>query len=240
MLELQNLSKKYRDNDVIVNISTVFNTGITAILGANGVGKSTLLNMIATSLDLDSGQILYNKKNIQKEIAEYRNRLGFVPQSPPYYPFYTGHQFLEYICLLKQIPNQLIKSEISRVLGIVRMTEHAKKKIKNYSGGMKQRISIAQALLGDPEILILDEPTVGLDPKERMIFIEYIKEASVTKTILFSTHVVSDIEEISNNILLLKGSSILYKGTVSEIIDEHKKKFPDTKTLSDIFLHIYD
>lgn len=240
MLELRNVNKKYRDHPVIVNVSTVFDTGITSILGANGVGKSTLLNIIATSLDYDSGQILYKNHNVHKSIAAYRNRLGYVPQSPPSYPFYTGHEFLEYICLLKQIPAKHIPGEIERVLGVVRMTEYAKKKIKTYSGGMKQRLSIAQALLGDPEILVLDEPTVGLDPKERMIFLEYIKEASSSKTILFSTHVVSDVEDISNKIVLLKDGSILYEGAVHEIIDEHQRRFPETKTLSEIFLHLYD
>lgn len=240
MLEIKNLTKKYRDNPVLVNVSTVFDVGITSILGANGMGKSTLLNIIATSLDSDSGQILYNNTDINRSLAEYRKSLGFVPQTPPYYPFYTGYEFLEYIGLLKQISVKHIKNEIMRVLGIVRMTEYAKKKIKNYSGGMKQRISIAQALLGDPEILILDEPTVGLDPKERMIFLEYIKEASSSKTILFSTHIVSDVEELSNKMMLLKDCSIIYEGTVPEIIEKHNKKFPNTKSLSEIFLQIYD
>ncbi len=240
MLEIKNLTKKYRDNHVIVNLSTIFDIGITSILGANGIGKSTLLNIIATSLDYDNGQILYNNNDINISISEYRKSLGFVPQSPPYYPFYTGYEFLEYICLLKQIPVKHIQSEIERVISIVRMTEYAKKKIKAYSGGMKQRISIAQALLGNPEILILDEPTVGLDPKERMLFLEYIREVSSTKVILFSTHVVSDVEDISNKILLLKDRSIIYEGTVPEIIEEHNKKFPKVNNLSEVFLNIYD
>lgn len=235
-----NLSKKYKKNVVFSDLSVEFTNGITALLGPNGVGKTTLINMMATILPYEKGTIYWNDTNIMENEKKYRGVLGYVPQNPPSYMSFTAYQFLEYISLLKEIPYEMISTEIDRVLEIVRLSKNINDKIKSFSGGMRQRLAIAQAFLGDPDILIFDEPTVGLDPKERVLFKNHIRSLASEKVIILSTHIVSDIEEIADHIIMLKNGKIFLSGAEEEIINQYKESNPSIQSIDDIFMEIYD
>ncbi len=237
-LEIKNLEKKYKKNMVFNEIDFKFEQGITVLLGANGTGKSTLMNILATSLDMDKGDIYFDNVNAKENIKDYRSKIGFVPQNPPNYPCFKVWEFLEYIALLKEIPQNETPFEIDKVLDIVRLKEVKNKKIKQLSGGMKQRLAISSAFLGDPNIIILDEPTVGLDPKERLILKEYLKSISKEKIIILSTHIISDTENLADYIFMLNNGKVMLKGTIDEVIN--KVHDQNISSLDDIFLNMYD
>lgn len=216
-LELENIVKKYGDKTALGGVSLTLGQGIYGLLGPNGAGKSTMMNVITGNLRPDEGVVKANGVNIRSLGRKYRGILGYAPQQQGLYDSFSGKRFLAYMATLKEIPRSRQKSEIDRVLNYVNLTEAAKKPIGAYSGGMKQRILIAQAILGDPKIVILDEPTAGLDPKERVRIREKIKEISADKIILVSTHVVSDIQSIADEIILLKSGEIADRGMVSEL-----------------------
>ncbi len=237
-LKIQDLHKSYKKQKVFEGENFCFKNGITVLIGANGMGKSTLINILSTALTKDSGDISLDGKDISLNLQEYRGNLGFVPQNPPNYPQFTAYEYLEYISLLKNIEKKDICQEIERVLSVVRLRDIKEKRMKQLSGGMRQRLGIAQALLGNPKVLIFDEPTVGLDPKERLIFKNYLKNIARDKIIIVSTHIISDTENLADYVYMLKSGKVMFQGTIKEILNQVEDK--GIETLDDIFLKIYD
>lgn len=235
MLELQNITKRYGNRRALDHISLTLENGIYGLLGPNGAGKSTLMNIITGNLNPSSGKVLWNGKNIRDMGADYRSLLGYAPQQQGLYDTFTGIRFLSYMAALKGISKKEQKGEIQRVLDYVNLTEKACQPIGSYSGGMKQRILVAQAILGDPHLIILDEPTAGLDPKERVRIRENIRNISGDKVILVSTHVVSDIESIAKEIILLREGKIVDQDTVSRLC----KNYGNVKNLEQVYLQVF-
>jgi len=225
-LEIKNLSKTYVKGKPksLDNLSTEFTSGVYGILGPNGAGKSTLMNIIADNIKADSGEVLYNGENIIKLGKDFRNILGYMPQQQGIYKSFTGRRFLWYMASLKGIPKKDAKERIENVLNLVNLKDHADKKLGAYSGGMKQRILIAQALLNDPEVLLLDEPTAGLDPMERIRIRNFISEIAINKIVIITTHIVSDIQYISKEILLMNKGKLLLKDNPDTIVESMQGK----------------
>ncbi len=226
-LELKSLKKTYGTVQALKGVNYTFESGIYGILGANGAGKSTMINLITDNVDRDKengGQILYNGKEILDMGKHFRKLIGYMPQQQGFYEDFSPRAFLKYMAQIKGIhkendKGQTVKQQIDELLEIVNLTAVANRKIGQFSGGMKQRVLLAQALLGNPQILILDEPTAGLDPKERIGIRNYIAKLSKDKIILFATHVVSDIECIADRVLLLKKGEIIAEGTPIHLIE---------------------
>jgi ABC-2 type transport system ATP-binding protein len=193
-------------------------------LGANGAGKTTLMRMICGILEPTSGEVFLDGKNILDMGAEYRNVLGYLPQDFGYYPNYTATEFLMYIAALKGMPRDIAKRKARELLEMVGLSGVESKKIRTFSGGMKQRIGIAQALLNSPNVLILDEPTAGLDPKERVRFRNLLSEYAGDNIVILSTHIVSDIEAIADRVLIMKKGNFVQQGTVPELIEKAQGK----------------
>ena len=243
-LQLEHLSKTYGTVQALKDISYTFKPGIYGILGANGAGKSTMINLITDNVARDKGSaggsILYDGQDILKLGSRFRGIIGYMPQQQGFYEDFSPKAFLRYMAEIKGIKGknekgQTVKEQIDELLEVVNLTGVAYKKIGGFSGGMKQRVLLAQALLGDPDILILDEPTAGLDPKERIAIRNYIAELSRNKIILFATHVVSDIECIADYVLLLKKGEIIAMGTPVELIEKmHGKVAEITCTLDEV------
>ena len=241
-LQLEHLSKTYGTVQALKDISYTFKPGIYGILGANGAGKSTMINLITDNVARDKagGSILYDGQDILKLGSRFRGIIGYMPQQQGFYEDFSPKAFLRYMAEIKGIKGknekgQTVKEQIDELLEVVNLTGVAYKKIGGFSGGMKQRVLLAQALLGDPDILILDEPTAGLDPKERIAIRNYIAELSRNKIILFATHVVSDIECIADYVLLLKEGEIIAMGTPVELIEKmHGKVAEITCTLDEV------
>ena len=243
-LQLEHLSKTYGTVQALKDISYTFKPGIYGILGANGAGKSTMINLITDNVARDKGSaggsILYDGQDILKLGSRFRGIIGYMPQQQGFYEDFSPKAFLRYMAEIKGIKGknengQTVKEQIDELLEVVNLTGVAYKKIGGFSGGMKQRVLLAQALLGDPDILILDEPTAGLDPKERIAIRNYIAELSRNKIILFETHVVSDIECIADYVLLLKKGEIIAMGTPVELIEKmHGKVAEITCTLDEV------
>lgn len=231
-LEFHNLCKSYGSNTALNNFSATLDNGIYALLGPNGAGKSTLINILAGLIPATSGSITYGEEDTLKMGERFRSLLGFMPQYPGFYPDFTAEQLMLYIAQLKGLKKSKAKAECEKLLGEVNLTDKKDKRIKSFSGGMKQRLGLAQALIGEPAILILDEPTAGLDPKERVRFRNLISRLSSQMTVIFCTHIVSDIETIANEVLLLKSGELIGKGQVSELTDTLKGKVWEI-TLSD-------
>ena len=225
-LEIKNLSKTYVKGKPksLDNLSTEFTGGVYGILGPNGAGKSTLMNIIADNIKADSGEVLYNGENIIELGKDFRNILGYMPQQQGIYKSFTGQRFLWYMASLKGIPKKEAKERIENVLNLVNLKDHADKKLGAYSGGMKQRILIAQALLNDPEVLLLDEPTAGLDPMERIRIRNFISEIAINKIVIITTHIVSDIQYISKEILLMNKGKLLLKDNPDTIVESMQGK----------------
>jgi len=213
-LIIDRVSKLYGRKIAVDRISLRLQKGVYGLLGANGAGKTTLMRLLCGILKTTSGSISYNGIDVSTE--EYRSRLGYLPQDFGYYPDFTGVNFLLYMAALKGLNKSKAKKKVADLLKLVALQEVGKKKIKTYSGGMKQRLGIAQALLGEPEIIILDEPTAGLDPKERVKFRNMIAELGKDNIVLLSTHIVSDIEHIADIILLMKDGQLVYQGAWDE------------------------
>ncbi|MDE6726111.1 MAG: ABC transporter ATP-binding protein [Ruminiclostridium sp.] len=216
-VELDKVMKNYGAKTALNNVSLSFTEGVYGLLGPNGAGKSTMMNLITGNLKPSLGSVSCDGEDIFKLGAAYRSLLGYAPQQQGLYDTFTGRKFLSYMAALKNIPKKEMRAEIDRVLSCVNLTEAAKKPIGSYSGGMKQRILIAQAILGSPKIVVLDEPTAGLDPKERVRIREKIKEISENKIIIVSTHVVLDIQSIADEIVLLKDGEIADINTVKNL-----------------------
>lgn len=220
MLTIDSLTKKYGSFTALDNITLTLDKGVYGILGANGAGKSTFLNLITNNIKRTSGSILYNGTEILTLGAKFRKKVGFTPQLQGMYDDFTAGQFLRYIGALKGMKHREIKSQSAEYLALVGLDSSAHKRLGSFSGGMKQRVLLAAAMLDRPEILILDEPTAGLDPEERIRLRNYIAEISADRTVILATHVVSDIECIAQKVILLKKGRLLRFGTPSELIGE--------------------
>lgn len=212
-LAIKNVSKNYGKVQALSHISLKLEEGVYGLLGPNGAGKSTLIQIITGNLKPSEGNIYFNGKEIQKEDKNYKRILGYAPQSQGLYDMFTAEKFLEYIALLKEMKKAEISRQVAEILETVGLTEARDRKLGGFSGGMKQRILIGQALLGNPKILILDEPTAGLDPKERIRIRNFISRISKDKIVLIATHVVSDIETIAREIILLGKGNLMGQGT---------------------------
>lgn len=225
-LEIRNISKTYKKGAVkaLDNFNVVLTPGVYGLLGPNGAGKSTLMNIITDNLNADSGDVLYDGENIKKLGKNYRSVLGYMPQQQGLYDDFTLNRFLWYMAALKGLKKKEAKKKISQLLETVNLTDAAHKKLGAFSGGMKQRALIAQALLNEPKILILDEPTAGLDPKERIKIRNFISEIAGDKIVLISTHVVSDIESIAKEIVLLKGGQLVSHDACNNLTKEIENK----------------
>ena len=221
-LAIDRLTKQYKNKIAVDRLSFSLTKGVTGLLGANGAGKTTLIRMLCGILVPTSGEITYNGISVSDE--HYRNVLGYLPQEFGYYPEFTGKDFLMYFAALKGFTKKAAEVRVNELLELVGLSQVQKKKIKTYSGGMKQRLGIAQALINRPEVLILDEPTAGLDPKERVRFRNLIDEIGKESIVLLSTHIVSDIEYIANNIMLMKDGELFYAGTAEDLVSSMKEK----------------
>lgn len=210
-LMIDRVSKQYKNKIAVDRINLTLKKGIYGLLGANGAGKTTLMRMICGILTPTSGTITYDGLDVSEE--EYRAILGYLPQDFGYYPNFSGKDFLLYMAALKGLSKASAKKQVDELLELVSLTDVAKKKIKTYSGGMKQRLGIAQALLNNPQILILDEPTAGLDPKERVRFRNLIAELGKDNIVILSTHIVSDIDRIADRILMMNNGKLIFDGT---------------------------
>ena len=216
-LSIDRLTKHYGRKIAVDCVSASFKPGLYGLLGANGAGKTTLMRMLCAVLESTSGEVLLDKKEVTAMGADYRNLLGYLPQEFGYYPSYTAMDFLLYIAALKGIPRNIAKKRVRELLEVVGLESVAGRKLKTFSGGMKQRVGIAQALLNQPKILILDEPTAGLDPKERVHFRNLLADYAEDKIVILSTHIVSDIEAIADKVLLMKKGKFILQGTTPEL-----------------------
>ena len=223
-LIIKNISKEFKDKLSVDNFSVTLNSGIYGLLGPNGSGKTTLMRMLADVSNPSNGDILINGQSKNKLGAKYRDLIGYVPQNIGFYKNFTAEKFLYYVSALKGVNKEIEKSKVDELLKFVNLEKDRRRKIGKFSGGMKQRLGIAQALLNDPKILILDEPTAGLDPNERIRFKNLISQLSKDKVVVFSTHIVSDIEFMANEILVMKEGKLVEKSSVEEILDTVRGK----------------
>ena len=220
-LTIHNISKHYGQKQALNNFSACFSTGIYALLGPNGAGKSTLMNIITRNIRPDSGgAVTWDGVEIARLGTAYLAKLGYMPQQQGLYDNFTPCRFLGYMASLKGLTRREAEPEIHRALELVELTDVAAKRIGGFSGGMRQRLLIAQAILGRPEIVILDEPTAGLDPKQRIHIRRLIQSLAVDKIVIVSTHIVSDVESIADQVLLLKDGVLTAKGTVEELASD--------------------
>ncbi len=214
-LIIDRLTKQYKNKIAVDRFSITMGPGVYGLLGSNGAGKTTLMRMICGILKPTGGTVTFDGMDASME--EYRRVLGYLPQDFGYYPNFTGLDFLVYMGVLKGMTKSRAKKRSRELIALVGLTEMEKKKIRTYSGGMKQRLGIAQALLGNPKLIILDEPTAGLDPKERVRFRELIAELGKKNIVILSTHIVSDIDKIADRILLMKNGQLIFSGSREEI-----------------------
>ena len=221
-LEIKNIVKAFGEKEVTSNIYLTLENGVYGLLGPNGAGKTTLMKQITTLLKPDSGSIYYEGKDIFENESEYRSKLGYLPQDFEGYSHFTAQDFLLYMAALKGIEDS--KKRVKEMLSLVGLESEYNKKVGKFSGGMKRRLGIAQALLNNPEILILDEPTAGLDPQERARFRNLISQISGQKIVILSTHIISDIESIAKETILMRKGRIMKKGNHKEIMEDMKGK----------------
>ena len=219
-LAIDRLTKQYKNKIAVDKVSIKLKPGVYGLLGANGAGKTTLMRMICGIQNPTSGQIKYNGTDIKKLGEDYRQVLGYLPQDFGYYPDFTAYDFLMYIAALKGLSKEKAEMRVNELLQIVNLENEKKQKVKTFSGGMKQRLGIAQAMLNNPKILILDEPTAGLDPKERVKFRNLISSFSQDKIVILSTHIVSDIEFIADEIIVMKAGKKILIGTPEELLQD--------------------
>lgn len=223
-LELNNLTKTFGSFTAVDHMNLTMSNGVYGLLGVNGAGKTTLMRMLCTLLRPTGGNICCDGKDIFKMDGEYRKLLGYLPQDFGFYPEFTVQDYLLYIAAIKGIRPALAKKRVRELIPQVGLTKAAGRKMKKLSGGMKRRAGIAQAMLNDPKILVLDEPTAGLDPNERIRFRNLISELSEERLVLLSTHIVSDIEYIANKIWLMKDGTLVQEGTAQEVLDSMPEK----------------
>ena len=217
-LRIEHLTKKYGEKVALRDFTYTFTPGIYGILGANGAGKSTLMNLITDNVKRNEGQILWDGTDILKLGKRFRGMLGYMPQQQGMYNDFSARAFLRYMAQIKEIPIKQADEQIEQLLDVVNLREDAHKSLSGFSGGMRQRVLLAQALLGDPKILILDEPTAGLDPRERLRLRQYISDLAQDRIVFLTTHIVSDIESIACDVLLMKQGELVRHGAPEELI----------------------
>ncbi|WP_226681909.1 ABC transporter ATP-binding protein [Sutcliffiella horikoshii] len=218
-LTIKNLSKSFGEKKVLDDVSIEFSAGVYGILGANGSGKTTLMRILASVLKPSAGQVYFNNQDIVGMDEAYRDVIGYLPQHVGFYKNFTAEKFLLYIAALKGLPKEQAKGKVDEVLELVGLSAERKGKVGRFSGGMKQRVGIAQALLNDPKVLIVDEPTAGLDPKERIRFRNLLAKIAINRIVLLSTHIVSDIEFIAREVVILKDGQLLRKDSPQDLLD---------------------
>ena len=240
MLEIRNLVKKYGDFTALDDISLTLEKGVYGILGANGAGKSTFLNLITDNIKRTEGSILYNGTEILSMGAKFRKKLGYTPQLQGMYEDFTAGQFLRYVGALKGMKMKACRQQTVEKLELVGLKDVAHRKLSEFSGGMRQRVLLAAAMLDDPELLILDEPTAGLDPEERIRLRNHIAEIAGDRTVLLATHVVSDIECIAEKVILMRKGKILKFASPAELMEsvegrvgEYNGSFEEVNALKD-------
>ena len=219
-LTFQHLSKNYKTKQALLDVSMTLTEGIYGLLGPNGAGKSTMMNILTGNLAQTSGQILFDGEDIRSLGIVFRARVGYMPQQQAFYPGFTVEQFLYYIASLRDMEKALAKKRIGWAMELLSLSDVRKKRVRSLSGGMKQRLLLAQAVLADPDVLVLDEPTAGLDPKQRIAVRNLVSEISLHKIVLISTHVVPDVEYVSKEILLLSNGVLLRQGSTQELVRE--------------------
>lgn len=227
-LKIENLYKSYRNKEALKNINLSMKQGTYGLLGENGAGKSTLMRILTTVDFQTKGSVTYDGEDILSLDEKYRSIIGYMPQDYNVYPSFTARDFLEYMGALKGIPREKLDKKITEVLEFVNLSDVANKKVKSFSGGMKRRVGIAQAILNDPKILIFDEPTAGLDPKERIRFSNIISAMSKDKIVILSTHIVSDIEAIANDIIIIKKGEVLEANKIDSLVETVRGKVFET------------
>lgn len=233
-LVLKNINKSFKDKIAVSDFNVTLNNGIYGLLGPNGAGKTSLMRIIADVSNATSGEVYLNGKSKSELGSDYRSLLGYLPQDVGFYKTFTAQKFLEYVSTLKGLEKEYSKVKIDELLKFVNLEKDRNRKIGKFSGGMKQRLGIAQALLNDPKVLILDEPTAGLDPNERIRFKNLISEISKDKIVILSTHIVSDVEFISNEIIIMKDGKLVEKDTPNELLKSIKGKVHSLRIREDM------
>lgn len=225
-ITVESLSKRYNKSVLALNnINLELNGGVLGLIGRNGAGKTTLMRILATAIKQTEGDVKFDGKDIFKNLKEYRASLGYLPQTTSLMPTMNIYEFLDYMCVLKKITEKSKRmDEIERVVNIVGLEDEKKKRLGKYSGGMLRRAGIAQALIGSPALLIIDEPTTGLDPEERLYFLNLLSQISYAQTTLLSTHIIHDIESICENICVLEKGTMIYSGPTSGLVSTVKDK----------------
>lgn len=231
-LKLEKLTKRYGQKVALDGFSYTFRQGICGILGANGAGKSTMMNLITDNVSRDGGSILFEGKDVLTLGKAFRERLGYMPQQQGMYDEMSAYGFLLYLAGLKGIGKKDAKAQVTRLLSLVNLSDVAHKKLGGFSGGMRQRVLLCQALLGEPKVIILDEPTAGLDPKERIRIRNYVRDLAKERIVLWTTHIVSDIESIADDVILMKHGRLVKHGRPAELIMEI-----GGRDLEDVYMH---
>ena len=234
-LKIENLYKSYRKKEALKNINITMKSGTYGLLGENGAGKSTLMRILTTIDFQTKGRVTFDGEDIVKLDEKYRDILGYMPQDYNVFSSFTAKDFLEYMGTLKGISKDKLDKKIDEVLKFVNLEDVANKKVKSFSGGMKRRVGIAQAILNDPKILILDEPTAGLDPKERIRFSNIISAMSKDKIVILSTHILSDIEAIANDLIIIKSGEVVESDNIDNLIEKVRGKVYEAVVNQDMF-----
>lgn len=222
-LEIQNLSKNYGKIQALQEVNLVLEDGVYGLLGPNGAGKSTLIHLLTDNLSRDTGAVLWDAKDILKLGKQYRSILGYMPQQQGYYEDFPAGAFLMYMAKLKGMDKKVAAKRTAELLSVVNLEDHRNEKVGTFSGGMKQRLLLAQALLNDPKLLILDEPTAGVDPQERIRIRNFISEIARGRIVIVATHIVSDVEAIAKEVILMKNGRIIEKDAPFQLIEKVSK-----------------
>lgn len=217
-LSINNITRRYKNKIAVDNVSATLTPGVYGLLGANGAGKTTLLRLVCDILKPSAGEITYGGVNVTELGEDYRDLLGYLPQQFGYYPEFSAYDYMMYIAALKGLQHSAARKKTLALLEAIGLLNEKRDKIKTFSGGMRQRLGIAQAMLNDPKILVLDEPTAGLDPKERVNFRNLISSFAKNRIVMLSTHIVSDVEYIADEIMIMKSGQLLSRGNVHRIL----------------------
>lgn len=240
-LKMEGLTKHYGSKVALDHLSFTMTKGVYGLLGPNGAGKSTMMNILAGNLRPTSGRVYWNSTDVQELGKKYRAVLGFMPQQQALYPEFRGREFLYYMAALEQMPRGLVQKRVETVLSLVGLTSAGDARIRTYSGGMKQRLLLAQAILAEPKLLILDEPTAGLDPRQRIYVRRILSDIGKDSIVLIATHVVSDVEKVAKEIMMIGDGKLLESGSPEELTAKIavQAKDPMISSLEDVYLHCY-